>query len=76
MSKELIKDLVFYAWPEISRGPASRSWIRVMRKAAKELGWDVCTRCDGEGEHPVVSTYRSKDCCYLCRGIGYVDFEE
>jgi len=75
-TEEVIRELVSYAWPGRDRGPAHPDWIALMKKTANLMGWDVCTKCNGKGEVPVKSDYRSKDCCPRCYAIGKVDEDE
>lgn len=67
---DIISELVSYAWPGRDRGPAYSSWIAIMKKTADLMGWATCSKCDGTGEVPVVSEYRTMDCCGRCYGVG------
>lgn len=70
MNKDVLYELVSYAWPGRDRGPAYPNWLKMMKTVALQLGWGVCYRCLGSGEVSVNSTWRSKDCCIECYGIG------
>lgn len=62
---DLIRSLIKFAWPDISRGPASDEWVAVMRQAQAQLGWPRCPSCNGTGG------LTQRDCCEGCYGTGY-----
>lgn len=68
--RKLLEQLDYFSWPEIQRGPADNSWIRMRRQLADVLGWDTCDECDGTGE--VATELRPRDCCIACYGVGKV----
>ena len=75
-TKQLIEELVTYAWPEISRGPASKDWIEIMKKAAIILNWKWCPNCKGECMVDVISDYRKRDICATCYAIGKIRLDD
>ncbi len=72
-TKQLIKELATYAWPEASRGPANKSWIAIMKRIADVLDWMWCPTCKGECMVDVVSDFRKRNICTTCYTIGKVD---
>ena len=68
-----LRMLMPFAWPETTRGPASKKWITTMRLAQKLTGYVTCSGCDGVGEGPGVG---DRGLCLRCYGTGLVRPEE
>ena len=64
-----IESLIKFAWPDISRGPASDEWRNTMHRAMARLGWPQCDICYGSG----ASQTRRNDICIACYGVGRRD---
>lgn len=82
---DIVKSLLTYSWPEISRGPAKKDWIESMRAAQKAVGYMDCPKCKGAGKVEVlvlrpdgkkVLELLRKDLCTCCYGIGLVNPED
>lgn len=54
----LLKECIPYLMPEITRGPANKDWLDLMKRIAKELMWGRCPLCGGTG-------------CQGCLFVGY-----
>lgn len=80
----IIKGLMHFAWPGISRGPASEKWIQVMKEAQKVVGYVECHTCKGKGEaHQQRGFIQCEKCnppehglCTTCYGTGLVNTED
>ena len=62
---------VYYLMPDISRGPAHKNWIKVMKQVAAALKWETCHACGGSGQTYDPNRFHKHDICVPCLGTGY-----
>jgi len=79
---DIVKALRPFAWPEITRGPASKKWVDTMRSAQEALEYITCPGCKGEGERmseggcTVCDPPPRMGLCSACYGTGLVNPED